>query len=164
VKQFTAFVFLSVLAVMLLMPTPAMADQKHFKIYPTANTNTWSNILAAETLTTITVPVASYSKLKLWAVVDSIATGATCTTRVVVQYRWRYSFPSDPATYYYGSWTKLSDSIVTAKALTGFTLFGTALAASDTLMWFNDVQVRGYGTAGNDSSKVRCYLEACGSR
>jgi hypothetical protein len=150
---------------MLLMPTPAMADTKHFKIYPTANTNTWSNILAAETLTTITVPVASYGKLKLWGVVDSIATGATCTTRVCVQYRWRYSFPIDPATYYYGSWTLLKDSITTAAALTGYTILGTALAASDTLVqWINDIQVRAYGTAGNDSSKVRCYLEACGSR
>lgn len=162
---------LAVFAVVLMLaafivPSVAMANVKHIKVYPnTSNTTSaWSNVLAAETLTTVTVPIASYDKVWLAAVVDSMASGSGAQSPViVVQYRTRYSFNIDPATYYYGSWTNMSDSLYTAKALTCFSILGSA--ATDTLInRVNDLQLRAYGTAGNDSGKIRLYVECAGSR
>jgi len=150
---------LTVLALVALF-VPQSAEAKYTipqKVYPTSNVqNAWQNVLALETLSTVTFSMQPYDQFWMFAAADSMGTGGADTIRVVVQYRWRHCLNIAPAVYYYGAWT-VFDTLKVVDTLYSAPLW--AAASWDTMSFYNDLQVRAYGKTDNDSSMIRVYVQ-----
>jgi hypothetical protein len=155
-------VLLLVLAFVLVTPAEAYTTQ----LFPigTTSADTWTRVNLAETTATATFTFGDYNRWGI-RVAARVGNATRDTMSIVVQWRAKVSLLKAPTTYYYTPWKKIYgiDSVYIADTVFTGTPFKTE-TSPDSVIFFDEFQVRAYGATLNDTARIRADIIRLGNR